>query len=253
MERGGNIDTVVLNAGILHYDKGLGSMQVEFADLMHHLTVNCVGNVVLARKLLELNELRSVKQEREQRRAARSRSANRRAEARDETKERVKRIKTEEDEDVGVGDDTRFGEKVIGRQIVFMSSDSGSMADFREYEVGFAAYGASKAALNMMIRHMAVELRRRSEKQTSAIKTEYLSFKGGGQAGSAWEKEVCVLAMHPGEVETDMASINSHLDWEVEGLISPEESVRCMLRVLEDKGPSYSGTFWRWDGSEHPW
>jgi len=61
VERGGSIDTIVLNAGILQYDKGLGSLQVEFADLVHHLTVNCVGNVVLARKLLNLNNLPFIK------------------------------------------------------------------------------------------------------------------------------------------------------------------------------------------------
>jgi NAD(P)-dependent dehydrogenase (short-subunit alcohol dehydrogenase family) len=36
--------------------------------------------------------------------------------------------------------------------IVFMSSDSGSAINFREMEDGFAAYAASKAALNMALR-----------------------------------------------------------------------------------------------------
>jgi len=36
--------------------------------------------------------------------------------------------------------------------IVFMSSDSGSTTNFRETEDGFAAYAASKAALNQMLR-----------------------------------------------------------------------------------------------------
>jgi len=36
--------------------------------------------------------------------------------------------------------------------IVFMSSDSGSTTNFREMEDGFAAYAASKAALNQMLR-----------------------------------------------------------------------------------------------------
>jgi NAD(P)-dependent dehydrogenase (short-subunit alcohol dehydrogenase family) len=35
--------------------------------------------------------------------------------------------------------------------IVFMSSDSGSHGNFREMEDGFAAYAASKSALNMAI------------------------------------------------------------------------------------------------------
>lgn len=36
--------------------------------------------------------------------------------------------------------------------IVFMSSDSGSALNFRDFEDGFGAYAASKAALNQMLR-----------------------------------------------------------------------------------------------------
>lgn len=76
--------------------------------------------------------------------------------------------------------------------MVFMSSDSGSAIDFREMEDGFAAYAASKAALNQMLRvrmlkrekfvaesaqHMAAELKRKDD-------------------------DTIILAMHPGEVAT---------------------------------------------------
>lgn len=47
--------------------------------------------------------------------------------------------------------------------ICFMSSDSGSQGNFREMEDGFAAYAASKAALNMAVRHMAAELKRKDD------------------------------------------------------------------------------------------
>ena len=110
------------------------------------------------------------------------------------------------------------------KKVIFISSDSGSTSLFREHEDGFAAYGASKAALNQMLRHMAAELKRR----------------GGAFA------RVCVLAMHPGEVSTDMANID--VDWEVEGIISPAESVRGMLEVIAGKDDTDSGTFWCWDG-----
>ncbi|KIW86108.1 hypothetical protein Z517_01502 [Fonsecaea pedrosoi CBS 271.37] len=109
-------------------------------------------------------------------------------------------------------------------KIIFISSDSGSASLFRDHEDGFAAYGASKAALNQMLRHMAAELKR----------------KGGSY------EDVCVLAMHPGEVQTDMANID--LDWDVEGIITPEESVTKMLKVIREKGKDDSGTFWCWDG-----
>lgn len=65
-------------------------------------------------------------------------------------------------------------------KVIFISSDSGSMVQFRGFEDGFAAYAASKAALNMMVRHMAVELKRR---------------------GGAWEN-VVIGCIHPGEVAT---------------------------------------------------
>lgn len=213
VERGGNIDSIILNAGILDYEKGLGALNVEFDMLERHLRVNCVGNVVLARKLLMLNDLPAVQQRREQEQAL---------------------------------DSSDY--VLVGRQVVFMSSDSGSMTDFREYEDGFAAYGASKVALNMMIRHMAAELKRRAKNKEEEAKIDWQSR---GRTIEAWEDEVCVLAMHPGEVSTDMANVE--LGWEVEGVITAEQSVRAMLDVLHDKKSSQSGTFWRWDGTQHPW
>jgi hypothetical protein len=41
---------------------------------------------------------------------------------------------------------------------------------------------------------------------------------------------------------------NIDLDWEVEGIITPEESVTKMLEVFATKGKDDSGTFWCWDG-----
>lgn len=44
----------------------------------------------------------------------------------------------------------------------------------------------------------------------------------------------------------DMANIP--LDWEVEGILTPEESVSAMLRVIPTKTVEQSGTFWTWEG-----
>jgi len=63
-----------------------------------------------------------------------------------------------------------------------MSSDSGSHGNFREMEDGFAAYAASKSALNMSIRHMAAELKRKDD-------------------------DTIILALHPGEVATCVHSL----------------------------------------------
>jgi len=63
------------------------------------------------------------------------------------------------------------------------------------------------------------------------------------------------LAIHPGEVSTDMANID--IDWTVEGRITPRESVSGMLNVIGKKGNDTIGsgkaTFWTWQGIEYPW
>jgi NAD(P)-dependent dehydrogenase (short-subunit alcohol dehydrogenase family) len=127
--------------------------------------------------------------------------------------------------------------------LVFMSSDSGSAARFRCFEDGFAAYAASKCALNQGLRHLAAELVRL------------------GPAHPA--REMVVLALHPGEVATDMAAGGVDLAWEVEGIITPEESVRGCLKVVEEKGKGGVderggklvgvATFWDWEGRAYPW
>ena len=87
-------------------------------------------------------------------------------------------------------------------------------------EDGFAAYAASKAALNMSLRHMAAELKRIGDR-------------------------TIILALHPGEVSTDMTNIN--VTWEVEGQITPKESVAACIEIIESKGIGDSGTFWTWE------
>lgn len=140
------------------------------------------------------------------------------------------------------------------RTLVFTSSDSGSTTNFRSFEDGFGAYAASKAALNQGLRHLAAELHLKASK-----------------AGNEKGKAPVVLAIHPGEVSTDMTS-NVSLDWEVEGIITPEESIRCMLKVISEKGADGSdeggvstaqkegrryeegeASFWTWEGSRYPW
>ena len=42
---------------------------------------------------------------------------------------------------------------------------------------------------------------------------------------------------------------NVSLGWEVEGIISAQESVSRMLRVVENKTIQDSGSFWTWEGN----
>lgn len=40
---------------------------------------------------------------------------------------------------------------------------------------------------------------------------------------------------------------NIRVPWEVQGIITPEESVRKMIDVIQSKGIQHSGTFWTWE------
>ena len=138
------------------------------------------------------------------------------------------------------------------KTLVFISSDSGSTQNFRSFEDGFGAYAVSKAALNQGLRHLAAELHRQSKQEPA-------------------RQVPVVLALHPGEVSTDMAA-NAGLDWDVEGIIGAEESIGCMLKVIEEKGfggadeggklsakkddrkwEDGEASFWTWEGNRYPW
>ena len=45
---------------------------------------------------------------------------------------------------------------------------------------------------------------------------------------------------------------NISVGWEVDGIISAEQSVAGMLRVVESKTIQDSGTFWTWEGLVSP-
>ena len=46
---------------------------------------------------------------------------------------------------------------------------------------------------------------------------------------------------------------NVSLGWEVEGIITADESVAGMLRVVEQKTFLDTGTFWTWEGNVSFW
>jgi hypothetical protein len=75
------------------------------------------------------------------------------------------------------------------------------------------------------------------------------------------DDDTIILAMHPGEVSTfvphtppvwdllivhsDMANID--IPWEVDGMMTPEQSVTAMFPVIQSKKIQHSGTFWTWE------
>ena len=101
-------------------------------------------------------------------------------------------------------------------RVLCVSSQLGSIAQAHEFRT--VSYAVSKAALNMGVRRLAAEL---------------------GRHG------VTVVAMHPGWVRTDMGGTTAPL--------TPEVSVRGMLRIAQQLTPEDGGRFYAHDGSELPW
>ena len=100
--------------------------------------------------------------------------------------------------------------------LAMMSSIMGSMAENKGG--GYYLYRSSKAALNMAVRSLAADLRRR---------------------------RVIVVALHPGWVRTDMGGAGASL--------SPGRSAAGLKRVVDSLKLDDSGKFRRYDGSALPW
>lgn len=106
-----------------------------------------------------------------------------------------------------------------------LSARVGSIADNRMG--GWHGYRASKAALNMLVRGLAVEHRR----------THPLG--------------VCVV-LHPGTVDTAL-SAPFQAGVPQERLFSPRKSADLLLAVMDGLGPDDSGGFFGWDGAPIAW
>ncbi len=100
--------------------------------------------------------------------------------------------------------------------IATLTSKMGSLAD--NTSGGEYPYRSSKAAANMVMRSMAIDL------------------KAFG---------IISVALHPGWVKTEMGGPSA--------LISVEQSVSGMRRVIERLAPADSGKFLSYDGLEIPW
>jgi NAD(P)-dependent dehydrogenase (short-subunit alcohol dehydrogenase family) len=102
------------------------------------------------------------------------------------------------------------------RLVVTITSGMGSIGD--NTSGGSIAYRTSKAAVNMVMRSAAIDLAPRGI--------------------------ICVV-VNPGWVKTDMGGPSATL--------TPQESVTALRRLIETLGPSNSGKFYHYDGSEYPW
>jgi len=102
------------------------------------------------------------------------------------------------------------------RLIVTITSGMGSLAD--NTSGGAIPYRTSKAAVNMLMRSAAIDLKPRG---------------------------ITCVVLNPGWVKTDMGGPNAKL--------SPEESVGAMRRLIAKLGAQDSGRFYNYDGREYPW
>jgi NAD(P)-dependent dehydrogenase (short-subunit alcohol dehydrogenase family) len=111
----------------------------------------------------------------------------------------------------------REGRSVVG----VLTARVGSIGDNRLG--GWYSYRASKAAANQIVRGAAIEIGRK-------------------------RKEAVVVALHPGTVATSFTdAYPSH------SKMTPVESVRRLLDVLDGLQPNQSGRFFDYAGAEVPW
>ena len=102
------------------------------------------------------------------------------------------------------------------RKVVNMSSHMGSIGS--RTEGGLYTYCSSKAALNMLTRSLAYDL---------------IGFG------------IVTVALHPGWVQTDMGGPGATL--------TPQESVKGLLQVIDGLKAKDAGRFLRYSGEELPW
>ena len=100
--------------------------------------------------------------------------------------------------------------------IVNISSSNGSLT--LENGIGDYPYNTSKAALNLISKGLAADLRQRG---------------------------ITVVCFTPGFVATDMSGPDADL--------SPQESVNSMCAIIDTLGPEQTGKFLRYNGETVPW
>jgi NAD(P)-dependent dehydrogenase (short-subunit alcohol dehydrogenase family) len=101
--------------------------------------------------------------------------------------------------------------KIVALSTVMASIGSNSLG-------GFYAYRSSKAALNAILKSMALDLARRA---------------------------IIVAPLHPGWAATDMGGAGAP--------VRPQHSVAGLRQVIAGLTREKSGRFWQFDGKELPW
>jgi NAD(P)-dependent dehydrogenase (short-subunit alcohol dehydrogenase family) len=100
--------------------------------------------------------------------------------------------------------------------IVTLTSGMGSLAD--NTSGGSIAYRSSKAAVNMVMRSLAIDLAPRG---------------------------ITCVVVNPGWVQTDMGGTH--------GTLTPAQSVTKLRSLIKTLGPAQSGKFFNYNGREYAW
>lgn len=110
-------------------------------------------------------------------------------------------------------------------QIGVLSARVGSISD--NALGGWYGYRASKAALNMYLKTLSIEL-------------------------SRTHKKVQILALHPGTTDT-LLSKPFQARVPADKLFTPEFAAKALINVMQKSEGSGSGQFLAWDGQSIPW
>lgn len=103
-----------------------------------------------------------------------------------------------------------------GAKVGLVTSRMGSVTD--NTSGGMYGYRMSKSALNMAGKSLSEDLK---------------------------DYDIAVLLLHPGYVKTDMTG---H-----QGQITPKESAKGLIQIMNEKTSSDTGTFWHVNGEQLPW
>ncbi len=106
----------------------------------------------------------------------------------------------------------------------FLSARLGSISD--DHLGGWHSYRASKAALNMFVKNIALEFKNRRLKTVA-------------------------LAIHPGTTDSKLS--RPYLSGTGLKVWTPEETAGHLVEVIEAADPKHTGHFENWDGSELPY
>ena len=102
------------------------------------------------------------------------------------------------------------------RLIVTITSGMGSIDD--NTSGGIYAYRTSKAAVNMAMRSLSVDLK---------------------------DRGISCVVLNPGWVKTDMGGDNAEL--------TPEQSITALRGIIDKLGMTETGQFYNYDGKVYPW